>query len=447
MSDELLGLARSVLAGAKAGEQVEVFVGRSSSTTLRAYGGEVESLTSADSAGVGVRVIVDGRQGFAHAGTLDPEVLSETLVEARDNAAFGEPDEWNGLAVPDGVAPIEQELWDEAVVRFAPDRKVELALELERRVRGLDPRVTGVRTAVYGDAIGEAAVATTAGIEVAWRATHCSASVLALAEADGETKTGGGVVAGRDPDQLDLAEAADDAVRRAVEQFGAAPVPSTRLTVLLDPRMAATLVGIAAGMLTGERVVKGRSPFADRLGEAIAAPVLSFVDDPTDARSMGADTYDGEGLACRRNELVSAGVLQRFLHNSYTGRRSGSGSTASAVRGIRSTPGVGLQVLVVAPGERSFDELVTSIDHGVVVRSMTGLHSGVNAISGDFSVGIEGRMIRGGALAEPVREVTIASTIQRLLLDIREVGGDFEWLPGGTGSCSLVIDDVSLSGS
>jgi PmbA protein len=271
--------------------------------------------------------------------------------------------------------------------------------------------------------------------------------VVALADADGETKAGVGSAAGRDPEALDLGLAAADAVRRAVEQFGAAPVPSTSLTVVLDPRMAATVVSIAAGMLTGERVVKGRSPFADRLGEAIASPVLSFVDDPTDSASMGADTYDGEGLACRRNELVRGGVLSQFLHNSYTGRRSGSGSTASAVRGIRSTPGVGVQVLVIEPGSRSFDDLVASVDHGVVVRSMTGLHSGVNAVSGDFSVGIEGHLIRNGTLAEPVREVTIASTIQRLLLAVREVGADFEWLPGGTGSCSLVIDDVALSGS
>ncbi len=114
--------------------------------------------------------------------------------------------------------------------------------------------------------------------------------------------------------------------------------------------MAATILGLAGGTLTGERVLKGRSPFADRLGEAIASPLLTLVDDPTNPASLAADSHDGEGLACRRNLLIVDGVLQQFLHNSYTGRRAGLASTGSAVRGYRSTPGVGCQALLVVPG-------------------------------------------------------------------------------------------------
>jgi PmbA protein len=211
--------------------------------------------------------------------------------------------------------------------------------------------------------------------------------------------------------------------------------------------LAATVVGILAGTLTGERVVKGRSPFADRVGEAIASPLLTLVDDPTDARSMGAESHDGEGLACRRNVLVEGGHLVGFLHNAWTGRRAGTGSTGSAVRGYRSTPGVGVQALAVAPGSGTLDELVASVGDGLLVQSLTGLHSGVNAVSGDVSVGAEGIRIRGGRLAEPVREVTLASTLQRMALDVEAVGGDVEWLPGGTGTPSLVIGGIQLSGS
>jgi PmbA protein len=104
------------------------------------------------------------------------------------------------------------------------------------------------------------------------------------------------------------------------------------------------------------------------------------------------------------------------------------------------------QALAVAPGARTLDEIVASLDEAFLVQAMNGLHSGVNPVSGDFSVGAEGLMVRSGELAEPVREVTLASTIQRLLLDIVEVGGDLEWLPGGTGGVTLVIRDVALSG-
>ncbi len=444
---DLSDLAVSIATRATAGEQVEAFVARGRHTTVKAYGGEVESFTSAESMGIGIRVVRDHRQGFAYAGTFEEAAIAETLAEARDNATFGEPDEFFGLAEPDGVQAVEQELWDEAVVTFPTERKIELAIELERAVLGADPRIRGVRTSSFGDSSGEAAVATSTGIAVEGRATVCHISVSALASEGDETTIGGGVDVGRDPTALDVAKVVDDAVTRATRILGATKAPSRRLPVVFEPRMAATLLALAAGTLSGERVLKGRSPFADRLGQQIASSSLTLVDDPTDARSLGADSHDGEGLACRCNLLIDEGVLQGFLHSSYTGRRSGSASTASAVRGYASTPGVGVQALAVAPGSRSHAGILAGLDEAFLVQSLSGVHSGVNPVSGDFSVGAEGLMIRGGGLAEPVREVTLASTLQRMLLDIREVGGDLEWLPSGTGASTLVVDDVTLSGS
>jgi PmbA protein len=446
-SAELLAVAVDVAGRAAGGEQVEAFVGRSSYTSVKAHGGEVESFSSATTAGIGIRVVRDHRQGFAWAGTLDPDVVAETLAEARDNAAFSEPDEWVGLAEPDGVAPVPFDPFDPAVAAMAPDRKVELALELERRVRSGDPRITGVRVAAFSDSTSRAAVATSTGIAGASRQAWCSMGVSALAVDGDETYTGHGSTVGFSPDDLDLDEAATDAVTRAVRLFGARPVPSQRLTVVLEPRLAASIVGLLGGTLTGDRVAKGRSPFADRVGEQIAVAGLTLVDDPTDHRSFAAESFDGEGLACRRNVLVADGVLQGFLYDSATGRRAGRPSTASAVRGISSTPSVGCQALALAPGAGGHDELLADVDLGVEVQSITGWHSGVNAVSGDLSVGIEGVMVRDGERAEPVREVTIASTLQKLLLGITAVGGEIEWLPGGTGCPTLVFGDVSLSGT
>ena len=446
-SADLLALARSVTEKANTGEQVEAFVARSSYTTVRAHGGEVESFTSAASAGIGVRVVSDHRQGFAWAGTLEADAIEEALAEARDNATFAEPDEWVGLAEPDGIVPVPFDAFDPSVGSMPASRKIDLAIELERMVRVGDPRITGVRVATFSDSSSRFAVATSTGIAGAGRGAWCSMSALALAEDGDETYTGGGSTVGFRPDDLDLTEAADDAVLRATRLFGAKPVPSQRVTIILEPRMAATIASLLGSTLTGERVLKGRSPFGDRVGEAIASPKLTLVDDPTDHRSYAADMFDGEGLACRRNQLVVDGVLQGFLYDSTSGRRAGRPSTGSAVRGVSSTPAVGCQALAVAPGAGSFDSLLAEIDTGVYLQSMTGLHSGVNLVSGDISVGIEGLMVRNGQLAEPVREVTIASTLQRMLLDIVAIGADVEWLPGGTGCPTIVIADLSLGGS
>jgi PmbA protein len=445
--EELVALAQRWVADARSGEQIEVAVSRSTSTNVRAYKGEVESFTSATGFGVGIRVVADGRQGFAHAGTFDEAVLRETLADARDNARLTEPDEWAGLALPDGVAAVEQDLWNPAVTSTAAERKVALALDLEREVLGRDGRVKGVQSCSYGDTASEFAVAASTGVQASGRSTSCWMSVSALAEDSGETQVGYGVDVGRDPETLDLAKVADEAVVRATRLLGARKAPSQRLSLLLDAKQAAVILGIVAGTLTGDVVLKQRSPFADRTGHAVASPQLTLLDDPTNPASMAADIFDGEGLACRRNVLIDRGVLQGFLQNSYTGRRSGTASTGSAVRSARSLPGVGVQAMAVAPGDRSWEDLLAGIHTGLYVQSMHGLHSGVNATSGDFSVGVEGLMIRDGELAEPVREVTIASTLQRLLQDIAAVGADVEWLPSGAGCPPLLVDEVSLSGS
>jgi PmbA protein len=443
---ELLDLATKVAGAAGAGEEVEAFVGRSTTTSVKVHGGAIESLTQATSAGIGVRVIEDGRQGFAWGGSLDDDVVAEVLAEARDNVAYAQAEPWVGLAEPDGVEPPPIDLWRDGLAAQPTDRKVDLALELERAVQARDQRVVGVRTAQWADGAGEGAVATSTGIAVAGRSTYCHLSVLALATDSSETKTGYGVSVGREPDDVDLDQAADDAVDGATRLLGAVQPGSGSVTLVLEPRMAATLLGVVAGTLNGESVLKQRSPFADRVGEPIASPLVTLVDDPTDPMSLGADSHDGEGLATRRVPLVVDGVLQGFLHNTMTGRRAGVPSTASAVRGYRSTPGVGAQALALATGAGSLDDLVAAVDHGVLVQSMTGLHSGVNPVSGDFSVGVEGLMVRGGERVEPIREATIASTLQRLLLDVSAVGGEREWTPGGTGAAALVIPGVMLSG-
>lgn len=445
---ELLALGERVVAQARPGEGVEVFVSRGRSTSVRAYGGDVEAFTAATSAGVGVRVVVDGRQGFASAGSLDADVVTHLLAEARDNASFAQPDDANAIASPesDVVAPA-LDLWRDDIAERDAAWKIDQALALEARVRALDPRIFGVRAASFADSQSERAIVTSTGIATYDRATFASLSVAALARDDRGTTTGAGSTFGRSTFDLDLERAAVDAARRATELLGAAKPATGRVAVVLEPRLAATLLGLLAGMLSGSAVLKGRSLYADRVGDSIASPLLTLVDDPTDARSLGADRHDGEGLATRPVPLVVDGVLQGYLHNSYTARRMGTRSTASAVRGARSTPGVGAGALAVQPGTGTPEELLAGVDLGLFVTSMSGLHSGVNAVSGDFSVGVEGRMIRAGALAEPVREATLGSTIPRLLTGIVAVGADLEWQPGGTGATTLVIADATLSGA
>ena len=372
------------MALAQPGEHIEAFVSRDAETDIRIYEGEVEHFVAAQTEGVGIRVIRDGRTGFAYAGVLDEAAVAEVLAEARDNVQFGTPDEWAGLAEPDGVDVIEQDLWSEALAEYTTDGKIALAKELERLTLAVDPRIR-VDDANYADVASESAVATTTGIRRTGRENGCYVVVSTLADDGDETQTGFGFSVGRSPNEFDLAKAANEASDRATRLLGATKPATKRTTVVLDPYITASFLGIISSTLNGESVAKGRSLFKDRLGESVASSIVTLVDDPTNPKAYTATDLDGEGLAARRNVLIDAGVLKKFVHSSYSARRVGTKSTGNAIRGgFKGTPGVGCLALQLMPGRRDQNALIADIDDGVLIQSVSGLHSGVNAISGDF---------------------------------------------------------------
>jgi PmbA protein len=449
---DLVALAERIVAQAKVGEEIEAYVARGHDVEVRAYEGEIESLSSATTGGIGVRVLVangsDGaRLGFAWAGSLDNEVVDSAVLEARDNAMFATPDPDVVFATPDGVVAAELDLWDPSVADIATDEKVALALDLERQVRA-DPRIRQVSSADYGDERIEVALASTTGIRSFTRRSAAFLSASAIAGEGADSHTGTGFSVARGFAGLDADRAAKDAVVRSTRMLGATKPPSDRLTVVFDPRVVSTLLSVISSALSGEAVVKGRSFFAGRMGEKVATGSFTLVDDPTDPRAFAAAAHDAEGLACRRTVMIDSGVLQGFLYDTVSARRAGATSTGSAVRGgYAGTPGPGCRALVLQPGHHDQQAILAVVGEGVYVQSVTGVHSGVNSVSGDFSVGIEGLMIRDGELAEPVREVTVASTLQRMLQSVLHVGSDIEWLPGIAAGQTLAIGDMQLSGS
>jgi PmbA protein len=377
-------------------------------------------------------------------------VVADTVADARDNAAFGARDEFYGLASPDefaGIEATELDLWREELLAVPTAEKVALAIELEAATKAIDPRIRGLRSASYGDTAAESAIVTSLGVEVVTRRTVCSCSAFAMATDGNETQTGGGFSMGRAFTDLDLDKAAHDAAERSVRLLGATQPHSRRLPVILDPQVTRSLLSLIGSALSAEAMQRGRSMFVGHVGEEVAAPGVTLVDDPTLVDAFGAASHDAEGVPTRRLELIGHGRLDAFLHNVYTARRGGTVSTGAAVRGgFKSTPGVGARALHLVPGRLSAEEILASVPEALFVQSVSGLHSGTNTVSGDFSVGAEGLMVRGGELAEPVREITIASTLQRMLHDIVHIGSDLEWLPGGAAGMTLLLGEMSVAG-
>lgn len=447
--DELLAVLDRVVAQAEAGEGVEAFGVDETETNVRAWGGEVESLSSARTRGVGVRVLRDGRMGYAYTAVLDEAALAQTLADARRNAAVAGPDEANALPEARAAAPLPEVAVD-GFEDVAVARKVALALELEAAVRAVGGEVKGVDTAAYADAVTTAAIASTTGVRQAYRRTDATIFAEVLAERDGATTSAYGLDMRRHPDALDVAAVAAEGVERATRLLGGRKPASAKIAVVLDPFATASLLGVIAGALTAEAVQKGRSLFAGRVGERVGSERVTLVDDGRLIAGPAASPWDGEGVPSGRTALIEGGVLRGFLHNTYTARKDGVASTGNASRsGFMSPPGLAPTNLFLQPGELSAEELFAQAGTAFYCQQVMGVHSGANAVSGDISVGAAGLMIRDGAFAESVREATIGGTIPGLLDGLVAVGRDLRFLPfgGGMGGALLLIDGLTLAGS
>ena len=447
MSDDLLGLLDAVVAQAGSGEAVEAYGVDSTEVSIRAYEGEVESLSSAQTRGIGIRVIVEGRVGYAYSADTTAEALSDTLAEARVNAAVGTPDDANVLPEPRAVDDLPG-LFDPAFNAVSAQDKVDTALRLEAAARAGED-IKGVDSAIYGDSDATVAIASTTGMRGAYRRCDAYVMVEVLAERDGKTTSAFGLDMARVAGALDVEAAAAEAVIRARRLLGGRKPPSATLPVLLDPYATAAFLGVLASALTAEAVQKGRSLFAGRVGERIAGEHVTLVDDGRLADGPAAAPWDAEGVPCGRTALVDGGVLSGWLHNAYTAAKDATAPTGNASRsGFKAVPGISPTNLFLQPGTHDQEALMAQAGTAFYCQQVLGVHSGANAVTGDFSVGAAGVMVRDGAFAEPVREATIASTIPEMLQRLVAVGSDLRFLPfgGGMGGVTLLLEGMTLAG-
>ena len=435
-------------AAARGAADVEVYGEQSTSHRIKVYRQEVEQLTAAQRRGVGVRVFSAGAVGHAYTSDLSDGALDDVVQRAIDNAAVSDPDEFAALPAPAGE-PADVDPFDPRLVAATDAQRIAIALEVEATSLAADPRVKTVEDTMYVDGDGEVFIASTSGVRGSYRAGQCYAFAYVLAEQGGQVETGYAYSVGRALEELDPAAVGTEATERATRLLGARKCPSMKAPVILDPYVSAAFFGVLSSALTADAVQKNRSLFAGREGERVAGELLELVDDGTLADGLESAPFDGEGVPSGRTPLITGGVLQGFLYDTYTARKAGRASTGNGMRGGYSgLPGVRPTNLVVAGPATPLAEIVAGTERGVLVTDAVGIHSGANPISGEFSVGISGVLIEGGEFTTPVHEVTLAGDIVGMLTGIRALGDDARWVPGGSIlTPSVVIDGMAIGGT
>ena len=449
MSDLERAAAAAVDAALAAGAtDAEAWAEEGVEREIRVYEGAVESLTDAASHGIGIRSFDGDRWGYAYGTDLSDDGLRSLAAAAVGAAAVADPDEYAGLPDAFGAAEIGS-LASPELANWDTTRKIELALAIERAARSRDG-VSQVEETMYADASQRAAIANSRGFAASYESTIAYAWASAFAGEGSDLMTGLGVGMGRDPGAIEPEAVGAEAAERALALVGARQTGGRRCPVVLDTFVAASFAGFIGGMLSADAVQRGRSLFADREGDEIAGTEFVLSDDGLHADGPSTAPFDGEGSPRRRTPLIDDGKLLTFLFDARTGRRGGRASTGNAGRGsYRTPPSVSTTNLVLEAGDAPLEDLCKRAGDGLYVASVVGLHSGVNPVSGTFSVGATGRLIENGELGRPVREITIASDLVSMLQAVQAVGGPGRWVPfgGSVYSGPVLIAEMQVSGA
>ena len=417
---------------------LEILAGETRELTVEAFGGTLAEITQATQGGIGLRVVAAGRTGYAYSEELTKEALDWTLAEAQENAGLAAADD--GF-LPEGSALGNQDLLSEGL--SAPvTEKADRALELESGLTD-DPRTKQVMLARYTEREIIGSLASTRGVEGGYR-NGISGLVASFIMQQGDNlKQGFDLAFEKEFHALDPSKTALEMRQKTGRLLGARQLPTGRYRAYLEPRVVAQLLGILLFPLSGKNLIEGKSRWRERLGEAVAAEVVTLIDDPTLPDGLASRPFDSEGSAAKPVTLIDKGVLRSFLHNSYTARRSGQANTGHASRSYLGTLGVGSSNLYLEPGAG------VKLEQGVLVTEIMGLHAGANPISGDLSLQALGLWVEGGEEAYPVENLAVAGNLFSLLTDITAVGETLEWVFFGSSfGCPLLeVGELSFAGA
>jgi PmbA protein len=444
MQDLLADLLKQATRRGATGADAFVVEDQSFSAQVRL--GEVDTVKHAREQHMALRVFVGKSVAAASTSDLSAEAMTRLVDEAVSLARVTSPDELAGLPEASELARQVPDLGlrDPHGHDLPPEEKIELARRCEAAALGADARITNSEGGDFSDRRARYAYATSHGFSGAYETSSFSLAVSPVATENGEMQRDSWYHVTRRRERLDVPEEIGRiAARRAVRRLGARRVKTAEVPVIFDPEMAATLVRHIAGAASGPALYRRASFLVGKLGERIAAPSVTIVDDGTIPGALGSRPFDGEGLSVRRTVLVDQGVLRSYLLDTYTGRKLGLPSTHHAAR-----DGSGVSVsttnLHLAAGDQEPADLIRSVRNGLYVTELIGF--GVNGVTGDYSRGAVGLWIENGELAYPVEEITVAGNLLDMLHGVEGVGNDLVFRDR-TAAPTLLIGRMTVAGS
>jgi len=429
----------------------ELFYSGGNSFQIRVFNSEIQEYKDTTSEGVGFRGTYNGKMGYAYTENLDSDIIPTLLENAMGNATIIEDEEVEKL-YPGDEKYEKVNSYNEAINSVPTSQKIEWAMEMEKYAKALDPRVKMADFCIVGNGESSMAIANSYGLNLSQKSNMAQALLIARVEENGQNKNSMEMWMGRDFADFDYKKLAEKAVKDALSYLGASSIPSGQYPVIFNQDTARDVLSVFCSVFVAERCQKGFSLLnKGKLGETIAAPHVTLRDDAITEHSLLNLAFDAEGVAATNKAVVENGVLKTLLYNTKSAEKDGVKSTGNATKaGFGGAISTGPTNLYLAPGSTSYEDLVAGMKKGVIITGMAGLHSGVNPISGDFSVSADGYYVEDGKIVKPVEQITVAGNFYELLKNIETIGSDLKIRAmgmSGVGAPSILVNGLSIAGS
>jgi len=426
-------------------DKTEILLSAVNSFSVKINEQNVESFNYADSKGIGVRIVKDGKVGYSYTEKFDDETFKLIVDEAIENAKYTEDDE---VVIMENYPEITDNLnvYSESLDKVDVLDKIQLAKDLEKYAKEADKRVFNVPYAVYADGKSYSRIANSKGLDKEDTQNYAYAYVAALSAEKDDKRMGMDFHITRNFDEFDPKKMAKESVKKSTDLLDGKPAETGKYAVVFNNEMMATMLATFSGIFNAKSVQEGRSLLKGKIGQKIANEKVTIVDDGLHPDGFSTSAFDSEGYPTERTVLIENGVLKSFLHNTITAMKDGVKSTGNGSRGYKGTLGISTSNFIIEAGEHKEANLFAKHDKIIEIVSLQGMHSGANAISGDFSLGAQGFLWENGKRVHSLKPFTVSGNFLQMLSGVEAIADNFKFDMSNNGASSILIKELNISG-
>lgn len=423
----------------------ELYIERSYRLGIELFHQEISNYTVADVTIIAARGIYEGKMGYAYSELNDKTTPLYLAEQVKENAkAISSSDA--AIIFPGSSLYKKKKVFSSNMEKMSSEEKIALLKEIEEKLRAYDSRIVEVGGVSYEESISEVTLVNSYGLELKDKSNDFVIYAEAVAKENEEIKTGYKIFFGNDPTTIQVDEVVKGAAENALSKLGGSPAISKDYPCVFSPKVFASLMSCFLSSAKAEEILKHSSSLEGKIGEYVASKKVTIIEDPLQ-KNIFFRYFDDEGVATFAKTIVEKGVLKTYFHNLSTASQMGVEPTGNGYKGgAKGKVGISFRNLYLKPGKLSEEEMLSSIQEGVYINDVQGLHAGMNMQSGNFSLQAAGFMIRDGKIAEPINLITIAGNLFELMKDVKEIANNSETQLSSITCPSVYIRSIAISG-